>query len=550
MSFKKIIFLLVIIILSALFLRFYQLDKYPIQLNHDEVSQIYDTESIVQTKRDIYGNFLPFAFPSTGDFKPGHYIYISILPYLIFGDQETTIRIPAAFFGTLTILAVFSFVFFLTKNSKLSLLSAALVSITPSEIYYSRKSFENIIGECLLLSGASFLLKTLKTSNNKFSWGCLSALFFALAMYIYTSYPIIVPLLIISFAIIFKNEIRPLSKKYITILSVWVICIIPLIYLTMNNPDVRFRAGSVFITADINFGKQLNYLETNNQLQLFFYKYKTLLDLSFDKYLKQFDPTRIFLNGLDFTNQGPLGMGPLLLIQLPFFILGLLYSIKKQNFAKEKRFLLVFLAIAMIPSAITFENFSPHRSVLAFTLLSIISAFGIFYFLDLIKKHKNYIKISLLSFLMILFVVNFIYFIQMYTIHLPFEKSQQIHYPFKDVALFSWSEHDNFNQIIFDPIYGESAPVRGVAAHYYLAYYGKYPPKKFQEEYKKGSKEGEMVFDKFSIRKVDWREDQNLKSTLIIASPWDLPIKDIDKNKIIKTFYFYDHEPAFYAIKL
>ena len=100
-------FLLIIIVAIGSFLRLFQLSEFPIQLNHDEISQIYDVKSIVQTGKDIYGTLLPLAFYSTGDYKPGHYIYITILPYLIFGDREITIRVPAAFFGILTIVAVF-----------------------------------------------------------------------------------------------------------------------------------------------------------------------------------------------------------------------------------------------------------------------------------------------------------------------------------------------------------------------------------------------------------------------------------------------------------
>lgn len=138
----------------------------------------------------------------------------------------------------------------------------------------------------------------------------------------------------------------------------------------------------------------------------------------------------------------------------------------------------------------------------------------------------------------------------MYFVNFPFEKSQYLNYPFKQVAQFAWSQYDNFDQIIFDPQFGEVAPVIGSATHYYFAYYGNYSPAKFQKEYKIGQKPREILFDKFSIRKLDFGEDQFLKRTLIIASLWSLPVSSIDKNKIIHTFYFYNKTPAFYAIKL
>ena len=65
-----------------------------------------------------------------------------------------------------------------------------------------------------------------------------------------------------------------------------------------------------------------------------------------------------------------------------------------------------------------------------------------------------------------------------------------------------------------------------------------------------GKKPREVLFDKFSIRQIDWREDQNMKNTLVIASKWSLFEDTISKANVIKVFYFYDGEPAFYAIKL
>src|SRR5260221_6641886 len=95
LKYKKITLIFLLIVLGG-FLRFYKLSNYPVQLNHDEISQAYDTASIVKTGKDIYGNFLPLAFLSTGDYKVGHYIYISTIFYRIFGDREFTIRIASA----------------------------------------------------------------------------------------------------------------------------------------------------------------------------------------------------------------------------------------------------------------------------------------------------------------------------------------------------------------------------------------------------------------------------------------------------------------------
>lgn len=533
------LFLIAIILIAALF-RFHQLSEYPVQLNHDEVSQLYDTASIVKTGKDIYGNFLPLAFPSTGDYKVGHYIYISTISYLIFGSREVTIRIPAAIFGTLTVLAVFLFINLLTKNWKLAMLSAALIAVTPSEIFYSRKSFENVIAICCNFFGLFCLLNALDVKKNKL-WGYIGAVIFALAMYIYTSQIIIVPLLLISFTFIFKNSIR--GKQFLKFFTLWLILLTPLIFMTLTNPDLRFRAASVFITQDVNLGSLISLSQD---------PFKSYIDFISLKYLNQFNPIYLFANGLDFTNQGLLGIGPMLFWQLPFVILGIIFLIRTKSLKIARRFLFTLVAISILPSAITFESYSPHRAMFAFANLSIISAFGLYWFVQLILilRIKKGFKASLFFVIIAAFFINLLYFIRMYAVSYPFEKSQKIQYPFKQVSQFIWSEYDNFESIVFDPQFGEIEPQIGVGTQYYLAYYGHYPPDKLQEEYRIGNKPREVLFDKFSVRQVYWPEDKNLKNTLIIASPWSVPVDTINKNKIIKTFYFYNKTPAFYAIKL
>lgn len=535
---KNILFCLVVSL--GIFLRFFLLDSFPVQLNHDEVSQLVDVSSIVKTGRDIYGNFLPLAFPSTGDFKPGHYIYISVVPYLLFGDKEFTIRIPSAFFGSLTVVAVFLFINALAKNWAIALLSALMVAITPSEIFYSRKSFENVIGVCLNFFGLFCLLNTLDVKKNKL-WGYVGVVIFALVMYIYTSQIIIVPFLLISFIFIFKNSIK--RKQFLKIFPVWLILLIPLIFMTITNPGLRFRAASVFITQDVSLGNLINLSQN---------PFKSYIDFILLKYLNQFNPVYLFANGLDLTNQGILGTGPLLLWQLPFVVLGMVFLIKENLPKGIRELLLSLVVIGFIPSALTFEERSPHRAMLAFTTFSIISAFGLYYFLNTIKHIKINLQLKRLIYLLTFFLLffNFIYFMRVYTISFPFEKSQHMSYPFKDVSQFVWSQYKNFDHIIWDPKFGTVAPMVGVATHYYLVYFGNFNPADFQKMYRVDKIKGELSFDKFSIRPIIWAEDQNLKNTLIIASSWSIPLKSIDKGEIIKTFNFYNGQPAFYAIKL
>ena len=529
---KKNIFILLLIIALGGFLRLYRLADFPVQLNHDEISQLYDAISIAQTGKDIYGNFLPTIFPSVNDFKSPFYTYATTLTYFILGNHEWIIRIPGALFGILIIAASYLFILRLLRSSRLALLSSFVISVSPSEIFFSRKSFENIAGIFFMLIAFYFLLTYLK-KEKKIRFLYLALTFTAAGMYTYFSHVVIIPLLLLIFILIFRKGFLPI-KKYIFAISFWVLLIIPLLLIIMLNPGSRYRSKTVFITQDPNLGQEISYGN----------KYKAIVDFTFNRYLDQFNPKYLFGQGLDLTNQGPVNMGLLYFLQLPFLILGIIYLIRLPDFVKEKKFIFFWVIVGMLPSGLTFEPHSPHRSVMIFTMLDMISAMGLYFF---IKKFHEY---RIISILLIAFLINFLFFLNMYFVNFPFEKSESIHYPFKQVAQFAWSQYSNFDQIIFDPVYGESAPVIGTGAHYYLAYYGNYPPASFQQEYKSGQKEREVIFDKFSIRKIDWRDDQDLKNVLIIGSSWSVPIESIDKSRVLKTFFFYDGKPAFYAIKL
>ncbi len=317
----------------------------------------------------------------------------------------------------------------------------------------------------------------------------------------------------------------------------------------VSNPNVRFRSQTVFITQDVELGKQLEFAKSDHPWLNILTEKNSFITYSFDRYLRQFDPIYLFVNGLDLTNQNLMGIGPLLLVQFPFLVFGIIFLVKNVNLAKERKFILGWILLGMFPSGLTFEAHSPHRVVMVFTMINIICASGVYYFFKLILPFRKYFYLSLGCFILVL-IINLAYFLHMYFINFPFEKSQFIQYPFKQVAEFAWSQYPNYDSIVFDPQFGSIAPQIGVGGYYYFAYYGNVTPAKFQKEYKIGSKPREILFDKFSIRQVYWPEDRNLKNTLVIVSPWSVPKQDSAGFQVIKRFNFYDGSLAFYAIKL
>ena len=543
---KLLIF--IIILLIGIFFRLWKLPQYPVHLSHDEVSQAYDAISIAETGKDVYGNFLPTIFPSVGDFKSPFYTYATALVYLLIGNHEWMIRVVGVFFGVGIIPAVFWFTLKLTKQINIALFASLFTAISPSEIFFSRKSFENGAGIFFLLVSLSCLLTYLEKQKQQ-RWLYLAVFLSALGMYTYFSHAVIIPLMVAAFILIFRKRFTRGFKEYLPPFLLWILLIVPLIIIISTNPGSRYRSQTVFITQDSALGKQLKLAESENSLLSQFLHSKTIGDFSFNRYFQQFDPVYLFGNGLDLTNQGPVNMGPLLLFQLPLLLIAVFYLIQRADLINSGKLLVFLIALGVLPSGLTFEPHSPHRMVIVFTFLNIITGIGAYLLWQRIKRFRIPIKMTSIFALITILTINVVSFLHIYFVNYPYEKSQYIQYPFKQVAQFVWSQYENFDLIVFDPLFGEDAPVIGTAAHYYLAYFGGYPPAQFQKEYRLGTKEREVIFDKFSIRKIDWRDDQYLNNVLIIGSPWSLPIQSIDKNKILMTFYYYDGKIAFYAVK-
>ncbi len=106
---KKFSVLLVLIFLIGLFLRVYKLAEIPVGLHGDEASIGYNAYSLLNTAKDQDGNFLPFSFDQFGNFRAAGYQYIDIPFIALFGLNALAVRLPAALFGSLTIIVFYFF---------------------------------------------------------------------------------------------------------------------------------------------------------------------------------------------------------------------------------------------------------------------------------------------------------------------------------------------------------------------------------------------------------------------------------------------------------
>src|SRR3989344_3794562 len=99
--------LLFAILLIGGFLRFFNIANSPPSLNWDEAALGYNAYSILHTAKDEYGVTLPLITRSFDDYKSMLPAYAMVISVAVFGLNETGVRLPSAFFSTLSILLIY-----------------------------------------------------------------------------------------------------------------------------------------------------------------------------------------------------------------------------------------------------------------------------------------------------------------------------------------------------------------------------------------------------------------------------------------------------------
>jgi 4-amino-4-deoxy-L-arabinose transferase-like glycosyltransferase len=203
---KKQWLLLIIILIIAIFLRFFQLGKTPQGFYLDEAALGYNAYSLMETGKDEFGKSWPILFRSFGDFKAPVYTYLLIPIYKIFGMNVWTTRSLSATMGVIGIWFCFWLIKNLSKKTNLALISILLLSISPWHLIFSRTSYEtNVAFTFFIIALWSFY----KFKQNR-KYLILAAIMAALSFLTYHSERVIVPLV---FLVLFIKENKNIFDK-------------------------------------------------------------------------------------------------------------------------------------------------------------------------------------------------------------------------------------------------------------------------------------------------------------------------------------------------
>src|SRR3989339_257733 len=534
--------------LIGAFFRFYKLGETPIGLYVDEASLGYNAYSVYKTGLDEYGKSFPVMFRSFSTFQSPIYSYL-LIPVIHFLDLSIfSVRLPSALFGVLTIPLIYLLVRQLAPRTKyFAPISAFLLAISPWHINYSRTAYEANVALFFLLLGSLFLLNALKKS-----WFFLpAALSFVISMMAYRAEIIIVPLLVITFALRFSGTILAESKRYALPIFISLVLAFVIFFPTlqiMGTPGFQARSSvlNIFATSGqrpwgVGEGQGLVHAFTNNPQILAIREFLSL-------YSSYLSPRYMFSLG----DSGPRlpypGMGTFFVWQFPLYLIGLYFLSKEKQLKELTFFIFTFLLASPIPAALTRDPYSTLRSLPLVIPQILIISFGLVKLWELLpslsSKMKYLVVIFAVSFSSVRMFISIFYFNDYFN-------SKFWNYGWETVAK-EIKELDPRLPVVVDSSRGDS--------YILMMFFLKYDPSLYQrdnfevspaEYYTSLTRKESKNLGNITIKSIVWGPDTDETEQFLVADYLAMSEVQIDAHNltIIKEIPFPDGKVALRILK-
>jgi len=539
---------LFIILAFAFLLRFVSLDSYPSGFSADEANQGYSAYSILRTGRDEWGELLPITPRSYGDYRAPLYTYLTIPSIAIFGLNEFAVRLPNAVVGTAAVATIFFLVKELFKNSKLALLSAILLAVSPWHIMLSRGAFETNLPTFLYPAGVLFFLMGLTKRNYMF----ISAMFFSLSLFAYYSSRMLFPLLaiIIYFCFVFgRRKLFDFVKRQSVAFTIVLFFSLVALYTMFAGSATRMTDVSILNANTWRSVSESRYdaviLGLNDNIsRLFDNKINKVSELFVKNYLSYFSTTFLFIEG---AGESAYGLVPGIGLQYLFDVVFLIFAfffIVRQKLYKDKAllFVLLMILIAPIPAALsTGIGRAANRASLMMPWIQILIGFGLFNLLKTIKERYFYFAIAGY------YILALAFFLNRYFYHNPIENSRSMSYGWKEASRYLELVEPTFDQIIVSNEFSEpqmfvafyramNPTIVQAASVNWLAYE--------QEGLKFVDQLGTYGLGKYLFTGINYKANSKRPNTLLVGRPVDFPKTAVPMYVV----NYPDGEPSMYFV--
>jgi len=534
---KTVIFLGIVILASVL--RLFSLAQFPPGFSADEATIGYNAYSILKTGKDEWAQQFPLAFRAFSDYQAPFYTYVTIPFIAVFGLDELAVRLPSALFGILTVVVVYLLMKRLFNNSTIGFFAAFFLAISPWHIFFSRGAWQANLATFWMTLGVYFFVLGLE-KGRFLPWAVISFLF---SLYSYQSPRLVVPLFGILLLIFYGKELLKKKQALVIASVVGLILFVPLFFiLTSTAGQARFRGVSIFADpGPINRINQERGEDANPNgviAKIFHNKLITFTVIGAENYLKHFGPEFLFAKGDPIGRQTVPDNGVMYLFDIIFLALGLFFALQKEQRAKSK-IILLWLAVAPVASALTFQTPNALRASNMAVPLSIVSSFGAFFLIDFFSRRGVYTRalaVLLIDVVIFFFVMRFLH---QYYIHLPKQYGLEWEYGFGQMVNFVRENQDKYKKIVITNRYDQP--------YILTLFYLKFDPKLYQMKDKTQTEIDKFgfttvtSFDKYEFRHISPEEIKTNKGVLFVGTDQEIP-NDVS---VLKTINFPNGKAAF-----
>jgi 4-amino-4-deoxy-L-arabinose transferase-like glycosyltransferase len=215
---------LVGVLIVAALLRLPWLGSVPNGFFLDEASRGYDAYALLQTGADQYGVRWPLFAEGIDDFTPTLYTILVVPSVAALGLTEAAVRLPAALVGIATVGTTFLLGRALFGPAA-GLIGAALLAISPWQILPSRTGAEWVLLPFFTTVGAWLLLRGRSHGPSLLMAGPV----LGVGLYSYAFARLLVPALVLGFAVLWWREVRDRWRWALAGLIVLLALAVPLV---------------------------------------------------------------------------------------------------------------------------------------------------------------------------------------------------------------------------------------------------------------------------------------------------------------------------------
>jgi 4-amino-4-deoxy-L-arabinose transferase-like glycosyltransferase len=341
-----------LVVLLALGLRVYQLADVPAGLYCDEAGNGYNAYALATAGIDENGRSWPLYVWSFGTaYKNPVYIYASILPVKLLGLSEFSARLPAALFGTATVLGLL-LLGRAAFGAWVGLWAGLCLAVAPWHLHFSRIAFELIAFPCLFVFACLLLVRF--TQGQRTLPAALGLC--ALCIYAYAPAAFFVPAFLLGFGLLYLPELLRQWRQFLLALLVTAAVLAPaaVFFGRQSSSGTQYFRRTTFVDARQPWQPQAQrFLENYQQF---------------------FSPRFLIEEGDPIFRHSVRGFGELYLAFVPAVLVGIGAALLRRD--RVSKLMLWWLVLYPVAPSLMNEIPSATRGIIGVPIFCLLAGLG------------------------------------------------------------------------------------------------------------------------------------------------------------------------------